>query len=519
MNFIRIIFTLTVASLIFIECQSETKNFLNKSKEVIITGQVINRSNYQAKSIAIIINDVASGEQLRVVDDLDEEGRFEGRFDRFYPQEVMLKYETIFTVFVHPGDSIHIQIDAEKLGTDEGTLHALSFSGDAVEENETISKFLAWFIPLRNKESNSRWAEYKCDPKQYIQYRDSLRKYYHQSRIEFLEKNKVTKIIDAWMFYEIEDDYFHNLVFYPFLHQKKNKLPADWEAPCEYYRFFENVQLPIESAYNASFLKPLGGEFFMFYISSKIQNELKNRGLANDTIFSDGRKGHIWKVNNDSIIIDGIQRYTPKGIFRQVVLNWFFTYQLKEKMSIDLYDKYSTIISTEIKEPFLKVPLMETYKEIKEIAENQDTLRKPMFNGSENTPGIDILKQILEGNKGKVIYIDCWATWCSPCLMEMPYSRKLLHELKDEAVEFVFLCFNSPKEAAQKKVTELKLGGIHYFLDDDQSNHLQKILAFSSFPNYLLVDKDGQVVKSGSDLRPDEKETKSEIMKLINHEK
>lgn len=517
MNFVKSLFLITFSSLIFIACQSNTKNFLDKSKEVVITGQVINRLDYQAKSIAIIINDVASGEQLRVVDDLDEEGYFESRFERFYPQEVMLKYENIFTVFIHPGDSMHIKIDAEKLGTDEDTYHALSFSGDAVKENEQIAEFQAWFVPLRKKESNnSTWKMKNYNPKRYVQYRDSLRKSYHQSRIEFSGKNKVSKIIDSWMYYEIEDNFFHNLVFYPIYHQKLNKLPPSWEVPVEYYDFFKNVQLPLVSVCNASFTKPLAEEYFIFHVRNKIQNELKSRGLAADTIFSDGRTGHIWKVNNDSIIIDGIERYTPKGIFRQMVFNWFFTYQLKNEMKIDMFDRYSTIISNEIKEPFLKVPLMETYKEIKEISNNRVSLRKPMFIGSENTPGVDILKQILAGNKGKVIYIDCWATWCGPCVMEMPYSRKLMFELKDKAVEFVFLCFNSPKEAAQKKVTELKLGGVHYFLNVDQSNHLQKTLSFSSFPNYILIDKNGLIVKSGSDLRPGAEETKNDIMKLIN---
>ncbi len=518
MKIIKSLFVLTISSLLAIGCHSETKNFLNKSKEVVITGQVINRSSYMAKSIAIIINDVASGEQLRVIGDLDKEGRFEGRFNRFFSQEVMIKYESIFSVFIHPGDSIHVKIDAEKLGTNEEKYHALSFSGDAIEENEQIAKFLTWFGPLREKEKNNQVEERRLSPEHYVQYRDSLRKSYHQYAIEFVKKNKVSKIIDSWIYYEIEDNYFNNLVFYPMYHGHLNKYPKNWEIPDSYYNFFENVQLPLESVCNASFTKPLAGEYFSLYIRNKIKNELKNRGLVKDTIYSDGQTGYIWKVNNDSIIIDGIERHTPKGIFRQEVLNWFFTQRLKNSMKFDLLDKYSNIISDEIKEPFLKIPLMESYSEIKEIANNGKSIKKTLFIDSEKTPGIDILKQILEVNKGKVIYIDCWATWCGPCVMEMPYSRKLMSELKDEAVEFVFLCFNSPKEAAQKKVTELKLGGAHYFLDVGQSNHLQKTLAFSSFPNYILIDKNGKIVKSSSDLRPGIKETKNDIMKLINQD-
>jgi len=187
-------------------------------------------------------------------------------------------------------------------------------------------------------------------------------------------------------------------------------------------------------------------------------------------------------------------------------------------INIDLFEKYLTTISSEITEPFLKVPLMGKYRELKEIAGNPDGQKNALFKDSENTPGVNILKEILAANKGKVIYIDCWATWCGPCIAEMPFSRKLMFDLKGEEVEFVFLSFNSPKEAAQKEVAALNLGGTHYFLDADQSNHLQKTLAFSGFPNYILIDKKGQIVKSGSDLRPKAIETKNEILKLINQD-
>jgi len=332
MNLIKSLYLLTFSSLIFLGCQSETKNFLDKPKEIIITGQVVNRLNYQPKSIAVIINDVASGEQLRVVDDLNEEGRFECRFERFYPQEVMLKYETIFEVFVHPGDSIHIVLDGEKLSTEEGKYQSINFSGDAVEENEQINKFQKWFAPIRIKETIRMVEESRFGPERYIQYRDSLRKSYHQTRIEFVEKNKVSKAIDSWIYYEIEYNFFHPLTNYPFDHQRLNKLPQNWEIPSEYYDFFKNLNLPLESMCNAQFAMYLTYDYSNFYIRYKIQNELKSRKLFKDTISSDGRTVYIWKVITDSIFIDGIEKYTPKGLFRQLVLNCFFTSELKNSL-------------------------------------------------------------------------------------------------------------------------------------------------------------------------------------------
>jgi len=242
------------------------------------------------------------------------------------------------------------------------------------------------------------------------------------------------------------------------------------------------------------------------------------KGLVKDTILSDGKHEQLWKVNNDSIIIDGIKKYTPKGLLRQLVFNCFFGMKLRQDMNIDFFEKNSMLLSQEIKEPFLVLPLQKNYHEIREIALNPKNNGKPLIIDSNNKPGGDILKQILKTNRGKVIYIDCWATWCGSCITEMPYSKKLMAELKDESVSFVFLCFNSPKDAALKKVNDLNLGGTHYFLNKDESNHLQELLSCSSLPNYLLINKNGDIVRLRSNLRPSAEETKNDILKLINQE-
>ena len=518
MNFIKSLFAVTFSSLIFIGCQSNTKIFPDKSKEVVITGQVINRSGYDPKSIAVIINDVASGEQLRVVSDFDKDGHFEARFERFYPQEVLLKYNTIYEVFIHPGDSLHIKIDAQKQGTLEDRFHAISFSGNSVEENEQLTKFNGWFSPIKSRKSKNRIAESRYNPERYMQFRDSLRNSYHQYRTEFVKKNKVSQTINTWIYNEIEEDFFYNMWFYPIIHRKLNNYPSDWDVPVSYYDFYSKANITLESLSNAELTRPFALSYYSCYIRKKIESELMIKGLVQDTIFSDGRKGHLWKVNNDSIIIDGIKKYTAEGLLRQLVFNLFFRIKLRQDMNTDFFEKNSSLIAQEIKEPFLVIPLNKLYQDINEIAKNPKYNGKPLIIDSENTPGGDILKHIVESNKGKVIYIDCWATCCGPCIAEMPYSKKLMSELKDEPVSFVFLSFNSPMKDAQIKMNKLNMGGTHYFLNMDQSNHLQKVLSFSAFPNYILINKKGLVVKSGSELRPGIKETKDIIMKLINQD-
>jgi len=488
----------------------------NEPQEVVITGQITNKRLYDPNTIAIIINDVASGIQIRFLDDLDEKGNFEIRFKRYYQQEVMLKYFSIWKVFVHPGDSIHIELDAEKLGSDEDQYHALTFSGDAVKENVQLSFFDAWFSPTRKKELVSMVEESRYTPEVYKLYRDSLRNAYHQHANELVKSHKISEPIKSWIYYEIERDYFDNLVTYPMNHRRLNNYPKNWKVPVSYFDFFEGPKFNSGFIVNSDFAESFVTDFFLFYVRNNIRQELIPRGLVKDTTFSDGSTGESWGVENmDSVTIDGINRFTPKGI-KQFVLNYYFVMKQRHNLDIKSYEKYLPLINKEITEPFLLANLRKNYTENKELEKTSPQNKRKNIDDAIKNEGTEILKRIIADNKGKVIYIDCWATWCGPCLEELPNSRKLMTELKDENVEFVFLCCNSPEDAARRKVEDLKLAGTHYFLNADQTNYIQKELNFSSYPNYVLIDKKGKIVASSPGNSPGNMKTKKKILALIN---
>lgn len=56
------------------------------------------------------------------------------------------------------------------------------------------------------------------------------------------------------------------------------------------------------------------------------------------------------------------------------------------------------------------------------------------------------LGQLLHGWKGKVVYVDFWASWCAPCVVEMPASHALAAELKDKGVEFVYISLDTDRD-------------------------------------------------------------------------
>lgn len=123
--------------------------------------------------------------------------------------------------------------------------------------------------------------------------------------------------------------------------------------------------------------------------------------------------------------------------------------------------------------------------------------------------------------KGKLIYMDVWATWCGPCREEFKYSKQLSIKYADRK-DLVFLYVSKDSEPELwknflKKNPDLK--GIHGFqairanspLPDDDVMHLYKI---SGIPRYVLIGKDGRIIDYKA-ARPSELMTNNYLDSLL----
>lgn len=107
-----------------------------------------------------------------------------------------------------------------------------------------------------------------------------------------------------------------------------------------------------------------------------------------------------------------------------------------------------------------------------------------------------LLANLKSSFKDKAIIIDFWATWCSPCLREMPHSKKLQDDAKNLSVEFVYLCTSRGSDLNQwkSKIAEFKIGGTHIFVEQNIESKLMNLFSVSGFPSYVLIDKSGNYV-------------------------
>ncbi len=94
--------------------------------------------------------------------------------------------------------------------------------------------------------------------------------------------------------------------------------------------------------------------------------------------------------------------------------------------------------------------------------------------------------------KGKVLFINLWATWCGPCKAEMPGIQSLTEKLKDEQVAFVMLSVD--QDIAKTKVSAYIEKNNFSFPVFMVTGYLPEILRVSSIPTTFIVSKDGKII-------------------------
>ena len=95
--------------------------------------------------------------------------------------------------------------------------------------------------------------------------------------------------------------------------------------------------------------------------------------------------------------------------------------------------------------------------------------------------------------QGRVVLLNFWATWCAPCIREMPSLARLQAKLKDEGLEVVAVSEDfAGLDLVGPFFERLKLDNLTIYLDSD--NALGKEFGIAGLPTTLLIDRAGRVV-------------------------
>jgi peroxiredoxin len=108
-------------------------------------------------------------------------------------------------------------------------------------------------------------------------------------------------------------------------------------------------------------------------------------------------------------------------------------------------------------------------------------------------PGLDGKMVSLTDYKGKVVFLNIWATWCPPCGEEMPSMEKLYRQLKDEDFEILAVSIDtSGAEAVGPFMKEL---GLSFPALLDPGGTMQNLYGPTGLPESFIIGKEGVIEK------------------------
>jgi thiol-disulfide isomerase/thioredoxin len=99
----------------------------------------------------------------------------------------------------------------------------------------------------------------------------------------------------------------------------------------------------------------------------------------------------------------------------------------------------------------------------------------------------------LKALAGKVVLVDFWATWCVPCVGEMPSVKAAYNDLHAKGFEIVGISLDSEKAALEKFVAKERLAWPQFFDGQGWGNKFARAFGINSIPAMWLVDKKGNL--------------------------
>lgn len=117
----------------------------------------------------------------------------------------------------------------------------------------------------------------------------------------------------------------------------------------------------------------------------------------------------------------------------------------------------------------------------------------------------------LSDYRGKVIWIDFWASWCSSCRQSFPWMKALQERYRDR--DFEILAIDLDSDSAQGKAFVRALGGVPFKVYYDPEGKSAERFGVMGMPSSYLIDRQGRVVMEHVGFRGSQREELERIVK------
>lgn len=238
-------------------------------------------------------------------------------------------------------------------------------------------------------------------------------------------------------------------------------------------------------------------------------NAISENGIA--------KKVKIKKSKNYSIP-------NPEAMYDSITSNFYLSKEAKKYLSFQSLenimntssnkksDSYFKLFRSQYKNDTLLIKyLIEKYK--LDASFSNDLILKDEH-GRKTT-----FQQVLDKNRGKIIYLDFWASWCAPCRAVMPMAHSLRKKFKNKDVVFIYLALNDNQKKWEEAIIKEELVNYEdsYIITNSKTSSMIDDLDVQSIPRYIIYDKKQKIVYRNAPA-PNDSDTEAILNKLLLEE-
>jgi len=128
-----------------------------------------------------------------------------------------------------------------------------------------------------------------------------------------------------------------------------------------------------------------------------------------------------------------------------------------------------------------------------------------------NLPSVDGSVQ-LSDLKGKVVYLDFWASWCDPCRASFPWMSEMKKKYASQGLEIIAINLDKERELAD---TFLKDMDVNFIVAFDPSGESAERFELRGMPGSYLIGKDGSIQASHLGFRDKDKKKLESAVKIL----
>lgn len=369
-------------------------------------------------------------------------------------------------LYLNKGDSIHVDIDTGVVPP------VATVSGRGFEE----SAYLQQKVKL-HKGIEAEFLEYfKQKPKEFVEKLKEIEDKYEDiiEKQEGLSKKFIDLEKKGLTYYILRLKKIYPLIYERFVGEKMD-LPQTFKDE------LEEVNLDLDTEFKTI---PSYKDFVITYFGVEMEN-IKNK---TDEEFRDFVED-IRKMNSKSI----------KGEVLRMAGNAFNVANSKENNELLV-----SVIRENVEDSVFLKSIEEKVARLEPLYPGNPA---PDFSFENYNGGVTSLASL----KGKLVYIDIWATWCKPCLHEIPYLQALKKDFQGKDIAFVGISIDHKKQDWENFMKENKLEGYQLFANLSVEDNFTRKYDVMYIPRFVLIDKEGKIINANAP-----SPSNSEIKDLIN---